>query len=69
MTRIAALIWVMLGTVLAGSGVLTVLIVPELSEHAGRYIPIAGIGGYAVAIPLALLLAWRIGRVAEAQRR
>jgi hypothetical protein len=57
MTRLAALLWVMGGTVLAGVAVLIVLLIPSLQGEALRFIPIAAIVGYAVGIPLALLAA------------
>lgn len=62
MLKIAAVVWIMLGTVFAGSAVATVLTVPSLSEQAMKYLPIAGVGGYIFAIPFALLVAWRLNR-------
>ncbi len=63
MIKIAVIVWMVLGTVFAGSAVMTVLIVPELADHAMRYIPMAGVGGFAAAIPFALFLGWRLNRV------
>lgn len=57
MTRLAALLWVMGGTVLAGVAVLVVLLTPSLQGEALRFIPIAAIAGYAVGIPVALAAA------------
>jgi hypothetical protein len=57
MTRLAALLWVMGGTVLAGLAVLAVLMTPSLQSEALRFIPIAAIAGYVVGIPLALIAA------------
>ena len=62
MLKIAALVWIMLGTVFAGSAVATVLAVPSLSDQAIRYLPLAGVGGYLVAMPFALLIARRLNR-------
>jgi hypothetical protein len=57
MTRLAALLWIMGGTVLAGVAVLVVLLTPSLQGEALRVIPIAAVVGYAVGIPLALVAA------------
>ncbi len=57
MTRLAVLLWIMGGTVLAGVAVVAVLMVPSLQAEAMRFIPIAGIAGYVVGIPLALAAA------------
>jgi hypothetical protein len=57
MTRLAALLWIMGGTVLAGVLVVVVLMIPSIQAEAMRYIPIAAIVGYALGIPLALVAA------------
>lgn len=57
MTRLAALLWIMGGTVLAGVAVLAVLLTPSLQSEALRFIPIAAIVGYVVGIPVALAAA------------
>lgn len=57
MTRLAALLWVMGGTVLAGVAVLVVLLIPSIQGEALRFIPIAAIVGYAAGVPVALLAA------------
>jgi hypothetical protein len=57
MTRLAALLWIMGGTVLAGVAVLVVLMMPSLQGQALRVIPIAALIGYAVGIPLAVAAA------------
>ncbi len=57
MTRLAALLWVMSGTVLAGVAVVVVLMMPDLQSEAMRFIPIAAIAGYIVGIPFAVLAA------------
>ena len=69
MTRLAALLWVMGGTVLAGFLVLAVLMTPSLQGQAQRYIPIAAIAGFVVGIPLALSAAKTITRRAAVRRR
>jgi hypothetical protein len=64
MVRIAALLWAIGGTVLAGIGVMTVLAVPSLAGHAMSYIPYAGVTGFIVAIPLAIIVARQISKTA-----
>ena len=60
MLKLAAIVWIMMGTVFAGAGVAAVLSVPSLAADAMRYLPLAGVGGYAAAMPVALFLAWRM---------
>jgi len=60
MLKIVGLVWVMLGTVLAGVAVTTILTVPALSDQALKYIPIGAIGGFVVAIPFAIVVARRM---------
>lgn len=62
MMKVAVVLWIVVGTVLAGSGVVAVLSVPSLASEAIRFLPLAGIGGYLLAIPIALLLARRLIR-------
>lgn len=65
MVRLAVLIWLLAGTVLAGAAVIVVVTVPSLLNAGMRMIPIAGIGGYIVAIPVA----WVIARMIAEQSR
>jgi hypothetical protein len=60
MFRIAVLVWIILGAVLAGSLVVVVLSVPELAAQGMRAIPFAGGLGYLAAIPFSFLIARRI---------
>ncbi|MFG1221421.1 hypothetical protein [Xanthobacter wiegelii] len=60
MLKIAILVWIVLGTTLAGVAVMTVLSIPSLSGQDMRLIPIAAGIGAAVAIPFALYIAKRI---------
>jgi hypothetical protein len=60
MFKVAVIIWIMLGTVLAGSLVVVVVSVPELYDQGMRMIPAAGILGYVVAIPFSFLIARKI---------
>lgn len=57
MSRLAALLWIMGGSVLAGVAVMVVLMIPSLQSDAMRVIPLAAIVGYAVGVPLALIAA------------
>lgn len=59
MLKVAVVIWVMLGTVLAGSAVITVLTV-GLADPM-KVIPLAALAGVVVAMPLSYLVAARIG--------
>jgi hypothetical protein len=60
MMKVAAIVWIVMGTVLAGSGVAAVLSVPSLASEAIRYLPLAGVAGYLAAVPISLLMAWRL---------
>ncbi len=62
MIKVAAILWIVVGTVLAGSGVVAVLSVPSLASEAIRYLPLAGISGYVAAVPVALLIAKHLTR-------
>lgn len=64
MFKIAAVVWIMIGTVFAGIAVMTILSVPSLAEHALNYIPRAALGGFILAIPIAFLVAKRMTRTA-----
>lgn len=61
MFRIALVVWIMLGTALAGTAMLAVLIVPDLSAQAMKNIPLAVLTGFAAAMPLSYLVARKIG--------
>lgn len=65
MTKLAGMIWIMLGTVLAGIAMLVIVTVPQFADQAMTYIPIACGVAIVVAIPVAIILARRI----EAQTR
>jgi membrane associated rhomboid family serine protease len=64
MFKIAAVVWIMIGTVFAGITIMTILSVPSLADHAISYIPRAAIGGFIVAIPIAFFVARRMARTA-----
>lgn len=60
MLKIAVLVWIMLGTALAGSLVLVVLTVPSLYDQGLKLIPYAAAAGFILAAPLAALVARKI---------
>lgn len=60
MLKIAALIWAFLGPTLAGMLILVVICVPSLLNQGMRLIPYAGVLGFVLGIPLALLIARKI---------
>jgi hypothetical protein len=60
MFRLALLIWLVLGTTLAGVGVVVVVSDASLAAQAMKLIPIAAIAGFIVAIPLSFMVSKRI---------
>jgi hypothetical protein len=60
MLRLAVMIWILVGTVLAGALVTVVLLMPSLANDMMRFIPIAGISGYVIGIPFAWVIAGKI---------
>ncbi len=60
MLKIAVIVWMIAGTVLAGIAIMVVLAVPTLAVHDMRYIPIAAAVGALIAIPLAYVVAKKI---------
>jgi hypothetical protein len=61
MFKISILVWIILGTALAGSAVISVLAVPSLAADAMKNIPFAVLTGFAAAMPLSYLVARKIG--------
>ncbi len=57
MVRLAVLLWILAGTVLAGAFVTVVLMMPSLQSQAMKLIPLAALAGAIVAIPLAIVAA------------
>ncbi len=57
---IAALIYSMTNAVLFGAGLITVLTVPALSAHAGLAIAIVVVASFALAGPIAWVMAPRL---------
>ena len=60
MFKIALLIWVVLGTTLAGIAVLVVVSQPSLDDQGMKLIPIAAIAGFILAIPLSFMVTKQI---------
>lgn len=58
MLKVSLVVWIMLGTVLAGISLLTVLMVPSLD--AMKMIPYGALVGFVVAMPLSYLVARQI---------
>jgi hypothetical protein len=61
MLKISLLVWIMLGTALAGTAVVAVLAIPSLADNAMKNIPFAVVLGFAAAMPLSYLVARKIG--------
>ncbi len=64
MFKISFLVWMMLGTALAGSAVIAVLAVPSLADQAMKNIPFAVLIGFIAAMPLSYLVARKIDATA-----
>lgn len=60
MFRIAAVVWIVLATTLAGIALLVIVSVPTLNVDAQSLIPIACGAAVVVAMPLSYLIARRI---------
>ena len=60
MFRLALLIWVVLGTTIAGVAVLVVVSDASLSMQGMKLIPVAAIAGFVVAIPLSFFVSKRL---------
>lgn len=60
MLKVAAVVWIILGTTLAGTAMAVIVAVPELSANAAALIPLLCGGAFLVAMPLSLIVAKRI---------
>ena len=49
MLKVAAVVWIMLGNVMAGLAMLAIVTVPSLADEAGRLIPMLCVGAYLLA--------------------
>lgn len=68
MLKLATLIWMILGTALAGAFVIPVLAVPSLADRGMTLIPYVAGGGFLLAVPLAILVARKIYAATAARR-
>ena len=64
--KIAILVWMMLGTAIAGSAMIAVLSIETFASQSMKFIPIAVLCGFVAAMPLSYLIARKIGRPATA---
>ncbi len=62
MFKIAAVVWIMLATTLAGIALLVVVTVPSLASQAQFLIPVACGGAIVAAMPLSYIVARQISR-------
>jgi preprotein translocase subunit SecY len=60
MFKIAALLWIVVGTVLAGVALTVIVSVPELYAQGARLIPILCGAGFLIAMPVAYVIARQI---------
>lgn len=60
MFKVALLMWLILGTTVAGIAVLVVVSVPSLYDQGMKLIPIAAIGGFVLAIPISFYVAKQV---------
>lgn len=60
MWKIATLVWIVLGTTLAGSALTIVVAMPSLASQSMKLIPIFALAGFAAAVPLAVWIAKKI---------
>lgn len=65
MFKIALLVWLMLGTALAGAAMAVIVTVPGLIEQGARLIPIGCGAGFLLALPLSYLVAMQIASPAR----
>lgn len=57
MAKVAILVWIVLGVVLAGAAVMVILAMPEFSGRELKLIPIGAIAGYVIALPISFVIA------------
>ncbi len=60
MLKVALIVWIMLGTVLAGTAVAVITAVPSFYAQGMQLIPIACIIAAVVALPLSFIIARNI---------
>ncbi len=57
MFKLTLLVWLILGTVVAGVAMATIVSVPALAEQSSKLIPWLCGGGFLLAIPLSYMVA------------
>ena len=67
MFKIAVLIWVMLGTAVAGTAV-TAVLAAGIASNPMKAIPLAALAGFVVAMPLSYFVAAKITRGRASKR-
>ncbi len=60
MNKLAILVWCVIATVLAGSFIVVVLVVPELAEQEMKFIPIAVLSGMLTALPISYFITKKV---------
>ena len=67
--RIAALIYMMTNGVIFGAGLIAVMTVPALADHAAVWIPLVVVASFVLAAPAAWFLApWMRSRFGQQRR-
>lgn len=66
MLKIAILIWVILGTAVAGTAV-TAVLASGIASEPMKAIPLAALAGFVVAMPLSYFIAAKIARARPAK--
>ena len=67
MMRLAAMLWLIVGTAIAGIAMIVILATPSLIEQGMTLIPIAAGAGFLVAMPIAYVIAKKIGSGTDAK--
>jgi hypothetical protein len=57
MLKIAIILWIVLGSTLAGCALIVVLATPVFADQAMKLIPWAALAGFVLAMPLSWLVA------------
>lgn len=60
MMRLAAMLWLIVGTALAGVGVIVVVATPALFDQGMKLIPIVAGTGFLVSMPISYAIAKKI---------
>lgn len=67
MFRLAVLLWVIVGTVLAGVAMTVIVATPALLDQGARLIPIFCGAGFVLAMPVAYVIARRLAAATGAR--